>query len=69
MAGMLQILTYLMGFYLIVKGFEVLQIGLCSNREKRAGPIIFGVLVLIVCVVMAFVFAITQDQQAISLSW
>ena len=37
MAGMLQIITYLLGFYLIVKGFEVLQIGLASNRQNRAG--------------------------------
>jgi hypothetical protein len=28
MAGMLQILTYLLAFYLVVKGLEILQIGL-----------------------------------------
>jgi hypothetical protein len=32
MAGMLQILTYLLAFYLIIKGIEVLQIGLASSR-------------------------------------
>ena len=35
MAGMLQILTYVLCFYLVVKGVEVLQIGLASNRPRR----------------------------------
>ena len=35
MAGMLQILTYLLGVYLVVKGIAVLQIALASNREGR----------------------------------
>ena len=28
MAGMLQIITYLLAFYLVMKGVEILQIGL-----------------------------------------
>ena len=43
MAGMLQIITYLLAFYLIVKGVEILQIALASNREHRAGLIAIGV--------------------------
>ena len=35
MAGMLQIITYLLSFYLVMKGAEILQIALASNREKR----------------------------------
>ena len=42
MAGMLQILTYLLAFYLVVKGIEVLQIALASPREKRGGIIVLG---------------------------
>lgn len=68
MAGMLQILTYLLSFYLVIKGIEVLQIALASNREHRGGLITFGVLTLIACVVAAFVFTSMQDQQARSLS-
>ena len=68
MAGMLQIITYVLCFYLIIKGFEILQIALASNREKRAGIITLGVLVLIACIAAAVFFANMQDQQAISLS-
>ena len=68
MAGMLQIITYLLAFYLVVKGVEILQIALASNREKRAGIITFGVLVLIACVFAASSFVTMQDKQAQSLS-
>ena len=68
MAGMLQILTYLLAFYLVVKGLEILQIALASNRDKRAGIILFGVLVLAACIVAASAFVAMQDQQAMSLS-
>ncbi|MDW2983266.1 MAG: hypothetical protein WBG81_14175 [Rhodanobacter sp.] len=68
MAGMLQILTYLLAFYLVIKGVEVLQIGLASNRQSRAGLVTFGALVLAACIVAAFAFCYMQDQQAISLS-
>jgi hypothetical protein len=68
MAGMLQILTYLLSFYLIVKGIEILQIGLASNRPKRSGIITFGALMLVACIIAAFGFSYLQDQQATSMS-
>ena len=68
MAGMLQIITYLLAFYLVVKGFEVLQIGLSSSRESRTGMVVFGVLVLLTCTVAAGAFVMMQDTQARSLS-
>jgi len=68
MAGMLQILTYLLAFYLVIKGIEILQIGLASNREKRAGIIILGALTLVACIIAASGFVTLQDQQAESLS-
>ena len=46
MAGMLQIITYLLAFYLVVKGVEILQIALASNRQDRSGIIALGVLAL-----------------------
>jgi len=64
MAGMLQIITYLLSFYLIIKGIEVLQIGLASNNENKTGIIVFGSLVLIVCIIAAAFFVNMQDQQA-----
>lgn len=64
MIGMLQILTYLFAFYLVVKGVEVLQIALASSRQNRAGIIILGVLVLGACVVAGIAFCVMQDLQA-----
>ena len=64
MAGMLQIITYLLSFYLIINGIEVLQIGLASNNENKTGIIIFGSLVLVVCIIAAAFFVNMQDQQA-----
>ncbi len=68
MAGMLQIITYLLAFYLVVKGVEILQIALASNREKRGGIITFGVLVLLACLIAAGSFVAMQDEQAQSLN-
>lgn len=68
MVGMIQVLTYLLAFYLVVKGLEILQIALASNRDKRAGIILFGALVLAACIVAALAFVAMQDQQAMSLS-
>lgn len=68
MVGMLQVITYVLCFYLIIKGAEILQIALASNREKRGGIITFGVLVLIACIVAAGGFVTLQDRQAVSVS-
>jgi uncharacterized membrane protein HdeD (DUF308 family) len=68
MAGMLQILTYLLAFYLVIKGVEVLQIALASHREKRGGIITLGALTLIACLLAAFGFSWMQDRQAQSIS-
>lgn len=68
MAGMLQILTYMLAFYMVLKGIEILQIALSSNKEKRAGIISLGVLTLIACIIAAVVFVGWQDGQAASVS-
>jgi hypothetical protein len=57
MAAMLQLLTYLLGFYLVV---EILQIALALSKENRAGIIALGVLVLIACMVAAGAFVALQ---------
>ena len=64
MAGMLQILTYLLAFYLVIKGIEVLQIGLASSRPRRGGVILIGLVTAAACVVAAGVFTNMQDEQA-----
>ena len=68
MAGMLQILTYLLSFYLVIKGIEILQIALASSRPKRDGVILLAGLTLTACVIAALGFSFAQDQQAMSLS-
>ncbi|MCP1216787.1 hypothetical protein NKW53_11995 [Acetobacter orientalis] len=67
MAGMLQILTYLLSFYLVLKGVEILQIGLSSSRTNRKGLIAIGVASLILCISAAVGFSAMQDDQAKSL--
>ena len=68
MAGMLQILTYMLAFYMVLKGVEILQIALASSKEKRGGIIAIGVLTLIGCVIAAVAFVGWQDEQAMSMS-
>ncbi len=67
MAGMLQIITYLLAFYLVMKGVEILQIGLASSREARGGLIAVGALSLAACVAAGGFFVKMQDDQALSL--
>ncbi len=68
MAGMLQIITYLLCFYLVVKGIEILQIALASGREDRRPMIILGALTLAACLLAAFAFVGMQDNQATSMA-
>jgi hypothetical protein len=68
MVGMLQILTYMLAFYLVLKGIEILQIGLASSRSSRRGLVVLGGLTLFACVLAAFGFVAMQDRQATSLS-
>lgn len=67
MAGMLQIITYLLAFYLVMKGVEILQIGLASPRESRRGLIAIGALSLAACIAAGAFFVKLQDEQAMSL--
>ena len=68
MAGMLQILTYMLAFYLVMKGVEVLQIGLASPRETRGLVMAIGVISVVACLIAAVAFVTLQDEQAMSLS-
>ena len=67
MAGMLQIITYMLAFYFVLKGIEILQMALSSNREKRGGIVALGVVVLVVCIIAGIGFVSLQDQQAQSM--
>ena len=64
MIGMLQVITWLGGLYLIVKGIEVLQIGLASSRPDRKPLIVIGLVTLGICVAGATFIIWAQDNQA-----
>lgn len=68
MVGMLQIITYLLCFYLIIKGIEILQIALSSTKENKRLPMIIGITALIACVIAALYFCEIQDQVASSIA-
>lgn len=68
MVGMLQIITYLLAVYLVLKGIEILQIGLASSRQERSGMIVLGTICVVGCVIAAFVFVGMQDNMASSVS-
>lgn len=68
MVGMLQIITYMLSFYMVIKGCEVLQIGMASSRDSRSRLVLFGVLVLLACIVAAVGFIYMQDNVAGSIS-
>jgi len=70
MIGMLQILTYLLAFYLALKGYEILVMSLASSRSGGARGVLIamGVAALIVCVLAAFVFVDMQDRHVATLS-
>lgn len=68
MPGMIQILTDLLAVYLVVKGIEVLQIALASNRQQREGMITIGFITLFACIYTAWSFVNWQDEQAKSIS-
>jgi hypothetical protein len=69
MAGMLQIITYLLCAYLVFKGVEIFQIGLMTANEKRASAgIVIGVIAVAISIVAAFAFTSWIDSQALSMS-
>ena len=68
MAGLIQVLTYVICFYLFMKGVEIFQLALTSNRQGRIVPIVIGILAIIACTYVAIYTALTQDNQVDQLS-
>lgn len=66
MVGMLQIITYMLAFYFILKGVEILQIALASSRENRKTMFFIAGCTIAACVIAAFAFIGMQDSQAMS---
>lgn len=68
MIGMLQILTYLLAFYLVVKGFEFIQRAMVAPEQYRRGAGMLATVVFIGCVVVAIASVVSQDDLAMRLS-
>lgn len=68
MAGMLQIITYLLAAYLVFKGVEIFQIALSSSRENRTVPLMIGGMAIVASILVAALAVTLQDAQAKSLS-
>ena len=67
MAGMLQILTYMFGFYFVIKGLEFFMIAAASPRQNRTGLFVYAAICLAVFAAAALGFTMFQDSQAIGL--
>jgi uncharacterized membrane protein HdeD (DUF308 family) len=68
MVGMIQILIYLLGVYLIFKGIEIFQIALMSNRPNRAFGLIVGIVAIMASIFLAISFSYMGDKQAASMN-
>ena len=64
MLGMLQIMTYLLCVYLVFKGFEILQLGITSNRDDRTPGVVIGIVFVLIAIAVSLVFVRMIDAQA-----
>jgi hypothetical protein len=58
----------MLGIYLVLKGIEIFQIALASNRPTRGAGLTIGGICIVVCVLAAFYLVNMQDMQAKALS-
>ncbi|MFJ6024239.1 hypothetical protein ACIQC9_06550 [Brevundimonas sp. NPDC092305] len=68
MVGMLQILTYMFAFYLVVKALEFVQRAITAPKESRRSAGGLAVLVFIACLGAAVLSITAQDEQALGIS-
>ena len=54
---MIQIIGLLLCIYLVFKGYEILQIALCSTIPNKSLPVFIGALFFLGGIVIAVVFA------------
>jgi hypothetical protein len=58
----IQIIAYTLALYFVLKGVEILQIGLSSSREKRFLVILIGVVSLGISIFAAISFVAISDS-------
>jgi len=54
---MLQLIGFLLCFYLVFKGYEILQIALASSREDKSKIVAWGVMWFVWSIIIAAIFA------------
>jgi uncharacterized membrane protein (DUF485 family) len=64
MVGMLQIITYLLCVYIILKGIEIFQIGLMGTAERRKIGMAIGAVMIVASIGAAGVFTYLITIQA-----
>lgn len=65
---MLQILTYMFAFYMVLKGLEFVHRAMASNQPKRQPLFVFAGLTLAACIVAAVGFVKMQEEQALDVA-
>jgi len=63
---MLQLIGYLLCFYLVFKDFEIYQIALASPREHRGAAMTIGALAVVGSIILAALFAFAFAMQGAS---
>lgn len=60
---MMEIIIWMLAFYMVLKGVELIQIANASSRENRKGMFALAYFTLAVCIVAALGFVWMGDQQ------
>jgi uncharacterized membrane protein YecN with MAPEG domain len=68
MIGMLQIMIYMLGVYLVFKGVEIFQIAFMSQSAKRMTGMSIGTFMIALAVLVAIGFTLWGDSVAQSVS-
>lgn len=68
MIGLMQIMIYMLGVYLVFKGVEILQIALMSARPNRTLGMAIGILAIAVAITAAGGFIFWAELQAAAIS-
>ena len=64
MVGMIQIITWLLAAYMIVKGFEFVQMAVCAPPQHRRTAFVLAYIMLAFCIASAVVAISWQEDQA-----
>jgi len=61
---MLQLIGYLLCFYLVFKGIEIYQIAVASPKEKKGFALTIGALAVVFAILLAVSFGVAFSVQS-----